>query len=650
MEGSYPVCGIVGVLDPRARWSREQLHVLTHRLNDTLVHRGPDGEGVWAEPDGGLALGHRRLAVVDLSEHGAQPMESANGRFVITFNGEIYNHAQLRALLARQGVTFRGHCDTEVFLEAISVWGLGEALRRSNGMWAVAVWDRRERRLSLVRDRLGEKPFYYAWFDGVFVFGSELSTLRAYPGCTDELDPDAVALFLEHGFVPAPHSILSGVRTLPAGHRLDIDRGSCEASVREWWSLSEVAAEGLADPCTDEHALVDECERLLRDSVRLRREADVPVGTFLSGGIDSALVTAALAADGPVRTFTIAVGGSADESDRASRVARHLGTEHTTLELAEPTPEQVLGALGIYDEPFADPSALPTALLCASVRSEVTVALSGDGGDETFAGYNRYKVATGMLGRLSLLPYGARRRLGRLARAETAARHVDRWVGRLPAGMRIPDTATKVHKLSGVLDTRDTYDAYLRLARVWQPGQLLSARQGPPTAMTNFARHPDGDVLRRMLYADTAVTLPDNMLVKVDRASMAVGLELRVPLLDHRLVELSWRAPRRTLVRGGQGKWLLRQVLKRHLPASLVDAPKMGFDPPLGAWLRGPLRPWAEDLLDADRLRSQGLDPAPVRTTWDQHLAGTRDATYEIWTVLALQAWRDRSIAAVTVS
>lgn len=640
------MCGIAGVVTG-GRWSGDRLADVVAGLGDVVAHRGPDDTGTWCDPDSGVGLAHRRLAVVDLSPCGHQPMVSANGRYVLVFNGEIYDHRQLRRELEAVGTRFRGTSDTEVLLEGIAHWGLVATLERSNGMFALAVWDRYRRELSLARDRLGEKPLYVGEVAGVVAFGSELTVVRSVPGAAPAVDRRAVALYVRHGFVPAPWTLLEGVRKVRPGTVVTVDATGRQSSELEYWSLRAAAEAGLADPLhLPDEELVDVADELLRDSVALRREADVPVGTFLSGGVDSSLVAGLLTAGGgEVRTFTVAVGGELDESAKAAAVAAHLGTRHATLELDTDVVAAAPQALALYDEPFADPSAIPTALLCRAVRSEVTVALSGDGGDEILAGYNRYRAGHGLVGRLGGLPVGVRR-AGRRALTAIPAARWDSVGGAL--GGRLPAFGDKAHKLGGLLEATDPYDAYLRLATLWEPATLLPGVVEPPTAVTDRSSPPPGaDPLHRMLFADTSVTLPDDMLVKVDRASMAVALEVRVPLLDHRLVELSWRLPTSAKVRGGRGKWLLRAVLDRYVPSELVSGPKTGFDPPLGAWLRGPLRPWADDLLSPDRLRRQGLlDPGPVRGLWDSHLAGRRHAEYPLWALLALSAWLDAPVPA----
>lgn len=626
------MCGIVGLIGPGA--SAADLE----RLSVTVAHRGPDDDGDWVDRDAGVALGHRRLSIVDLTPAGHQPMVSGDGRWVLALNGEIYDHAEHRRYLEQAGVALAGRSDTEVLLELIARLGLPAALSRVEGMFALALWDRRDRELVLARDRLGEKPLYYGRIGDRFAFASELTALRRLPGAPSRPDPEAVAAYLRWGFVPAPLSILPGLRKLSAGCLLRV-QGSGEPGVEEpYWSLVNVARDGIAAPLSlSDRELVDAAEQALRASIGRRLVADVPVGAFLSGGLDSSTV-AALAqsvGSGTLRTFTVAVGGSGDESDAAARVARHLGTDHTTLPLPEVDALHMASQVATtYDEPFADPSAIPTILLCAATRQHVTVALSGDGADELLAGYNRYRVARGAVASLLALP----RPLRAAASVVLKAGSPGAWsrLGRLLPGLP-PDLGTKVHKLAGTLGAADTLAAYELLATQWDPAQLMAV---PPAAsLGRGVDLPGGSALERMMLVDQVRTLPDNMLVKVDRASMATALEVRVPFLDHRFVELSWHLPERAKVRDGQGKWLVRQVLARHVPRELWDRPKIGFDPPLADWLRGPLSEWAHDLLARDLLVRHGLRPEPILRALADHEAGRRNHDYALWTVLMLTAW-----------
>lgn len=638
------MCGIAGVL---TSGSREQLERTAQAMADSLAHRGPDDQGLWSDPEAGIALSHRRLSIVDLSPAGHQPMTSADGRFVITFNGEIYNFQDLRSELEAGGVKFRSHSDTEVMLEAFAAYGIVATVKRLIGMFVTGVWDRRDRTLTLVRDRLGIKPLYWAKFGGLFLFGSELKALRAHPGWTPRIDGGAVAAFLRHNYIPSPRSIYQGVNKLEPGCILTLPwRG--EPLIERYWDARAVALEALADPLhANDTELVEQLEALLKDAVRRRMVADVPVGAFLSGGIDSSTVVALMqAADtGPVRSYSIGFDiAGYDEAPHAAAVARHLRTEHTELTVTAKEAIDVIPHLvDYYDEPFADSSQIPTYLVSAMTRRHVTVALSGDGGDELFGGYNRYRLAQQFWHRLSLLPRPIRSGLAQALRGVPA----DRWTNlfaALPARARPAQAGDKLHKLASVLALDDAGALYRRLVTHWEPATLMPddpEPKGPlwdPTISKDFP-----NLLERMQFLDLVTYLPDDILTKVDRASMAVSLEARVPLLDHRVVEFSWRIPRKTLIRQGLSKWPLREVLYRHVPPELIERPKMGFGIPLGEWLRGPLRDWAETLLNDNRLReAQLLDAARVRKAWAEHQSGTRNWQYLLWDVLMLEAWRER--------
>lgn len=634
------MCGIAGVLDPGMTGRGQELSALAAAMAAPLAHRGPDDEGIWCDPDAGVAFSHRRLAVIDLSATGRQPMVSADGRWVLSYNGECYNAPDLRSLLPEGGRGLRGHCDTEVVVEAVASWGLRQALERINGMFALALWDRRERVLHLVRDRLGEKPLYYAMDRGRLLFGSELRALTAYPGFDRNIDRRALALYLRLSYVPAPFTIYRAARKVAAGAMLSIGPGDITwPQPTQWWDFRSMAG-AVAEDRTELAfgSSVDELESLLRDSVARRLVADVPVGTFLSGGIDSSLVTALAQATSakPVRTFTVGFGGQGqDETAYAAAVARHLGTDHTEIHLTASDALVATGELHEYwDEPFADPSALPTLLLCRQARRHVTVALSGDGGDEVFGGYRRY-TAGSLIARLALpLPAGARRA------GATALESIPETL--LKRFRRANDLGNWMHKLSRAMVAGSVPEMFSSLVSAWDEpetvvlGHTNGKWTGPPELP--WAAEP----VEAMMAWDTLLTLPDEMLTKVDRASMAVGLEVRVPLLDHRIVRAAWELPSGLRVSRGQGKKALRLVLDRYVPRELVDRPKTGFDPPIADWLRGPLREWAEDLLSESRLAAQGLfDPAPIRSCWADHISGRPGKDYAVWAVVSFQAWLD---------
>ena len=641
------MCGIAGLLSFDSAYSRQQLHQTAELMNTSLRHRGPDDDGVWLDAEAPVALAHRRLSIVDLSSAGHQPMMSSDNRFVITYNGEVYNHEEVRPELVARGVRFRGHSDTEVMLEAFSAFGIEATVKRLIGMFAIGVWNRRERTLTLVRDRLGIKPIYWAKFGDLFMFGSELKALRAHPGWTPRINRGAVAAFLRHNYVPAPHTIYEGVHKLEPGSILTLPWNG-EPNIKQFWEARTIARAGIANPLSaNDGDLTDQLEQLLKDAVSRRMVADVPVGAFLSGGIDSSTVVALMHAAnaGTVRTYTIGFNVAGfDEAKHAAAIARHLGTEHTELTATAQQALDVIPRLpDFYDEPFADSSQIPTYLISAMTRQHVTVALSGDGGDEVFAGYNRYQLATGRWRGLSLLPRAVRHGMAATLTGISAERW-SRLLALLPARMRPAQIGEKLHKLASIMTLEDGDAAYRQLVSHWEPEQLLAGVAEPRGILWDASIAEDiPTLLERMQLLDLITYLPDDILTKVDRASMAVGLEARVPLLDHRVVEFSWRLPSSAKIRNGKSKWLLRQVLDRHVPRDLIERPKMGFGIPLGEWLRGPLRDWAEALLSEKRLREGGvLDPVRVRQHWNEHLQGSRNWQHQLWDVLMLEAWRDR--------
>lgn len=643
------MCGIAGAWQPGA--DTEVLAAQARAMAAAIAHRGPDDAGVWVDAEAGLALGHRRLAILDLSAAGHQPMLSACGRWVIAFNGEIYNHQELRAQLQAAGAApnWRGHSDTETLLAAIAHWGLEQTLRRCTGMFALALWDRERRVLALARDRLGEKPLYYGWQGGAFLFGSELKALRAHPAFVGGIDRGALALLLRYNYVPAPYSIHPGIRKLPPGTWLELDAGTRDPAPRAYWSLREVAERGMAAPFEGSDAeAVDALAATLGGAVAGQRVADVPLGALLSGGIDSTLITALMQAQSPqpVRTFTIGFEEKAyDEADHARAVAAHLGTAHTELRLTAEDARALIPRMPqVYDEPFADSSQLPTCLVMQLARRHVTVALSGDGGDELFGGYNRYLLGPRVWRRMAPVPAPLRRMAGAGLQA-LPAEVVNRLAGPLARRVGIAQPGGKVHRLGQRLRTVQSLDdMYVSLVSEWpQPAAMVVDGVLPPSLPDLRDQWPRlSDPVARMMALDALTYLPDDILVKVDRAAMAVSLETRAPFLDHAVVELAWRLPLAMKLRGGRGKWILRQLLERYVPRALTERPKMGFGIPLDAWLRGPLRGWADDLLDPACLRRQGLlDPAPVQRVWQAHRRGHGQYGYRLWSVLMFQAWLD---------
>jgi asparagine synthase (glutamine-hydrolysing) len=640
------MCGIAGILERAPALAEAPLERTASEMAEALRHRGPDAGAVWCDPEQGVALGHRRLSILDLSPAGAQPMHSASGRYVISYNGELYDAPALSAELRGRGAVFRGHSDTEVLLAAIEAWGLDAALERSNGMFAFALWDRSERVLHLARDRVGKKPLYYGWFDGVFLFGSELAALRRHPRFDARLDPDALAGFLCTGWLAQPRSIYARCRMLPPASTLRVAAGGPESGPRPYWSAQTAALRGRDAPFAGDFAeAVDRLDRLLREAVSDRMLSDVPLGALLSGGIDSSAVVGAMQAlsGQPVRTFTIGFEEPRfDESEFAARVATHLGTRHRELVVtAKDCLELVPRIPQIYDEPFADVSQIPTALVCRLAREDVTVVLTGDGGDETFAGYRHYFDALRDWRRLAGVPRSARAAAGRAlaaaGRASWSLARPRRAVAKLPGWRRVG--ARLEHAVRGWSAESPADLLTLRYARYARPAALVPAA-GAQRAGRGDASAAPLEPLRALMLCDYEGYLCNDILVKVDRASMAVGLEARCPLLDLRVAEFAWSLPDAFLVDARGGKRVLREVLARYVPAQLTERPKRGFGVPLGAWLRGPLREWAGDLLAEPALRREGLLRASeIRRIWEQHLCGWRDHGDLLWAILTFRSW-----------
>jgi asparagine synthase (glutamine-hydrolysing) len=641
------MCGFAGFIDLARRTPEEILLARAEGMAARLYHRGPDGDGVWTDAGAGLALGHRRLAILDLSSTGYQPMASADGRHVIVYNGEVYNFSELRAELEVEGVAFRGSCDTEVVVEAIAAWGLERALGRMVGMFALALWDKAERVLYLARDRLGIKPLYWGACGGHFLFASEIKALRAHPAWTAGVDLEALATYLRFGYVPSPRSIYTGISKLDPGTFLTLREGG-EAEIQRYWDLREITSSTCArQGDLDDTEAADQLDDLLRHAVKGRMAADVPLGAFLSGGVDSSTVAAMMQAQSlrPVKTFSIGFTESAfDESGEAAAVARHLGTDHTELMVSPADARAVILDLPhIYDEPFADASQIPTYLVSQLASRRVSVALSGDGGDEMFAGYNRHRLAAGAWSRLQRVPPALRGMAASCLRT-FPPRLWDMLFALSPFKLRHVLTGDRMHKLALVLSSANGADLYGRLVSQWPDPESLvieDAREGERIWDDPELVRDLPDLMARMRYMDTVGYLPDDILTKLDRASMAVSLEARVPLIDHRVAEFAAGLPPDMLIRDGCGKWLLRQVLHRYVPEKLVTRPKTGFGVPLDSWLRGPLRDWAEGLLSRSRLKEEGFfAPAPVRRAWKEHLSGRRNHQHKLWAVLMFQAWR----------
>jgi asparagine synthase (glutamine-hydrolysing) len=643
------MCGIVGIFHPSGLPRQAEGHLTTMR--DRLSHRGPDGAGLWFDADAGIGLGHRRLSIIDLSPAGHQPMTSVSGRYCIAFNGEIYNHMDLRARAdSTGGSPWRGHSDTESLLAHIEHFGLECTLKEAVGMFALALWDRQTRTLQLARDRMGEKPLFYGWQGGVLLVGSELKALRAHPAFEAHLDPEAIPGYLCSGYIAAPRTVWAGVQKLPPGTLLSFrpDRVGLLPAPTPYWSFKDAALRGQSDPFggTDDEA-VDGLETVLDHAIAGQMVSDVPLGAFLSGGIDSSTTVALMQARSrhKVRTFSIGFREAGyDEAQYARAVAKHLGTDHTELYVTSDDARDVVPALpGMFDEPFGDSSAIPTFLVSRLARQHVTVALSGDGGDELFGGYNRYASTCRTFEATRQIPKPIMRAFSACASgAGSAASTLTERLPVMPAGLRqrLAVAALRAKLLEHVSSSSSLTEAYSWVVGQWQ-ACLHSRRTG--TAQPNTAQCQDLaclDQFHQLMAIDSQAYLPNDILTKVDRAAMAVSLETRIPLLDHRVVECAWRLPLHLKWRNGVGKWALRQVLARHVPPDLFERPKMGFGVPVGDWIRGPLRDWAEDLLSERALPSDGPLPAgPIRSGWQRHLRGDPGWRDRLWTVLMWQAW-----------
>ena len=639
------MCGIAGLIELNGAAPVADLEAMGRAMAETLAHRGPDDRGVWTDGEDGIALAHTRLAIIDLTAAGAQPMVSSCGRYVLSYNGEVYNAGELRVELEGAGRKFRGRSDTEVIVEGCAEWGADKTVKRLIGMFVFALWDRIEKRLFLVRDRLGIKPLYWGHHKGRFLFASELKAFASLPGWRGEIDRDALAAYMRLSYVPAPQCIYRGIYKLEPGSLLELARQR-EPKISRYWSLDDVAAQARDAPLElSEDEACDALEELLGDAVRRRMVSDVPLGAFLSGGIDSSTIIALMQAQNlnPVRSFSIGFHeNDYNEAVHAKKVAAHLGTEHTELYVSPREAQDVIPNLpAIYDEPFADSSQIPTYLVSQMTRSHVTVALSGDGGDELFGGYNRYTQGVVAARITQALPGISRRTLKRAMTALSPATW-DWLFGLAPSGIRPRMAGDKMHKFANVIG-EDEVGYYRHLISQWDGAWTLVKGASEPKGL-----YDDPALTRRfgnhtqwMQFIDTLTYLPDDILTKVDRASMAVSLEARVPMLDHRVVEFSWALPMAMKLRNGQGKWLLRQLLYRHVPKALIERPKMGFGVPINEWLRGPLKAWCEDLLEPDALEHSGyLDPAPIQAKWREHLDGHRNWQYFLWNVLMFEAWR----------
>jgi asparagine synthase (glutamine-hydrolysing) len=649
------MCGIAGAFEIRGE---RGLNERCRRMADAIRRRGPDDAGCWCDLDQHIGLGHRRLAIVDLSAAGHQPMHSSSGRYVISFNGEIYNHESLRRELeaGKQSPGWRGHSDTETLLAGFDAWGIQPTVERTIGMFAFAIWDRECQTLTLARDRMGEKPLYYGWQDNAFLFGSELKALRAHPAFQSEIDRGALCLLLRHNCIPAPYSVYKGIGKLPPGCLLAVSLREQVPKVWAYWSGVHAAELGVSNIFSGTaNQAVDNLELLLLDAVGKQMMSDVPLGAFLSGGIDSSTVVALMQAQSPrpVKTFSIGFHeADYNEAQYAKVVAGHLGTDHTELYV---TPEVAMAVIprlpDLYDEPFSDSSQIPTYLVSQLAREHVTVSLSGDGGDELFCGYNRYKMTARTWRKLAALPMPLRKSIQQIL-IDTSPQTLSKIAGitgaLLPTSMRTTNLGDKLHKGAEVMTSDSVGALYLGLVSHWRdPASVVIGGEEPTTLLTGNRPVLRGlDEIQQMMALDLLTYLPDDILTKVDRAAMGVSLETRVPLLDHRVVEFAWRLPLSMKIRDNQTKWILRQVLYKYVPEKLIQRPKSGFSIPIDSWLRGSLRDWAEDLLDEGRLQQEGFfHPAPIRKKWAEHLSGRRNWQQPLWDILMFQSWLENQRA-----
>lgn len=624
------MCGLIGFI----RSNGIDAQSTAQQMCKMIENRGPDSEGVWHEETSPLVLGHRRLSILDLSKAGHQPMLSACGRYVIAFNGEIYNHLALRARLQNEDQVqgWQGHSDTETLLACFVAWGVEKTLQAMVGMFSIALWNRQEQILTLARDRMGEKPLYWGWCNKTLLFGSELKALKVHPAFNAQVDRNALALLLRHNYIPAPHSIYEGIHKLPAGHFVQIapDQDPNTVTMKAYWSLNKAVESGLALPFSgSDQDAVTALEEVISQSVAGQILADVPLGAFLSGGVDSSTIVSLMQqkSSRPVRTFAIGFDEPGyNEAEYAKEVARHLGTDHTELYIGAREAIAVIPKLSdIYCEPFADSSQIPTFLVSQMAKQQVTVALSGDGGDELFGGYNPYQFAPKVWGIISRMPLKLRR-----------------FAVSTISGIHLPD---KVHKLTSALSAADRELFYSALTTHWQqPENVVLNSSVAPTMLNTPSMWPKTDTYEHWMMAmDANQYMTDDILVKVDRAAMANSLETRVPLLDHRVVEFAWSLPLEYKIRNGTGKWVLREILYRHVPREMIERPKKGFSVPLEKWLRGPLRDWAEALLENERLQKEGyFNPLPIRKLWQEHLGGKRNNALKLWSVLTFQAWLEK--------
>lgn len=651
------MCGITGFIN--ASFPAEQWNTSLLNMAETIVHRGPDDVGVWFDAEAGVGFAHRRLSIIDISHEGHQPMFSPSGRYVITYNGEIYNYPSLRMSLNKNNIKWRGYSDTEVILAAIETWGLEASVKRFIGMFAFSLWDKKDRVLYLCRDRVGIKPLYYGRIRNGVVFGSELKALKAHKDFDPIISRNALTLYLRYNCIPAPYCIYQDCWKLQPGHILKIPLTKFQKNQElpesfPYWSASDIAESGQRNPVrfTPKEA-IEKLEELLCDAIRMQMVADVPLGCLLSGGIDSSIVAALMQSvnSRPIKTFSIGFNDIRyNEAKYAKSVANYLGTEHTELYLSSDDALDVIANIPIlYDEPFSDSSQIPMFLLSKLTRQHVTVCLSGDGGDELFGGYNRHFLWQNIWQKIKWMPFFLKNILSRSLQTITPVawdKIAQRMISKMPNRLKPTMPGDRIHKFSKVIGSESPEKMYKSLISHWNnPERVVIDGYEPLTALMNSDSHPDlSDFTHIMMYLDLIAYLPDDILTKVDRASMGVSLEARVPLLDHRIVEFAWRLPLSMKVFNNQGKWILRQILYKYVPRELIERPKMGFAIPIDAWLRGPLRDWAEAILDENRLKQEGFfDPKPIRKKWEEHLSGKLNWQYDLWDVLMFQAWLEQT-------
>lgn len=648
------MCGLVGFLEKT--FTNGGKSVILSKMVAQIRHRGPNDTGVWLNSKEGINLAHARLSIIDLSPAGHQPMESSSGRYAVIFNGEIYNHLEIREDLNKRHniLEWRGGADTETLLAGFDYWGVEETLKRCTGMFSLATWDQQEKTLILARDRIGEKPLYYGWQGDTFLFGSELKALKVHPAFKAEINRDSICLYMRHNCIPAPHSIYKGIYKISPGTFLTVSLSSPEPIIKSYWSAVDIALKGINTPFSGSpEEAIDELEVLLKGAVAKQMMADVPLGAFLSGGVDSSVIVALMQAQSkkPIKTFSIGFNESLyNEAEHAKAVAQYLKTDHTELYVSPSDSMAVIPNLPtIYDEPFSDSSQIPTFLVSQLARKHVTVSLSGDAGDELFTGYNRYMLTANTWSKLSQIPRPIRNLIAKMITilSPTSWNRIANILVKIhPLFSQWVNVGDKLHKGAGVMGARDVEGLYRGLVTHWpQPENIVLSGKEPLTLLTGNRPNFEGlNNIERMMLLDLLTYLPDDILCKVDRAAMAVSLETRVPFLDHHVVEFSWKLPLKYKIREGQSKWILRQVLYRHVPKKLIERPKMGFGVPIGDWLRSPLRDWAEDLLDESRLCQDGyFHPSPIRKKWQEHLSGRRNWQHHLWDVLMFNAWLDKN-------